>query len=62
MKHKKKSEIKLGKSDFFVENMYGREAKESKCPKCGGILVANCGFGVRIITCVDCDYNDTEYD
>ena len=33
-----------------------------KCPECGGILVTNFGAGISCTFCVDCDYNDYDYD
>ena len=56
MKHKKKSEIKLGKSEIFTEDLYSRPSA-GKCPECGGILVTNYGEGISCTFCVDCDYN-----
>lgn len=53
MKHKKKNEIKLGKSEEFTEDV---------CPECGGILVTNFGAGISCTFCVDCDYNNYDYD
>ena len=61
MKHKKKSEIKLGKSEIFTEDLYSRPSA-GKCPECGGILVTNYGDGISCTFCVDCDYNEYDYD
>lgn len=60
MEHKKKKDIKLGKSEFFLEDVYN-DPQNYKCPKCGGILVATCGLGVRITVCADCNYSATSY-
>lgn len=38
MKHKKKNEIKLGKSEEFTEDVC---PDSGPCPECGGILVTN---------------------
>ena len=59
MKHKKKYEIKLGKNEKFTEDVY---PNNGKCPECGGILVTNFGAGISCTFCVDCDYNDYDYD
>ena len=61
MKHKKKSEIKLGKSEIFTEDLYSLPSA-GKCPECGGILVTNYGDGISCTFCVDCDYNEYDYD
>lgn len=61
MKHKKKSEIKLGKSEIFTKDLYSRPSA-GKCPECGGILVTNYGEGISCTFCVDCDYNEYDYD
>lgn len=59
MKHKKKNEIKLGKNEEFTEDIY---PNNGKCPECGGILVTNFGAGISCTFCVDCNYNDYDYD
>ena len=61
MKHKKKSEIKLGKSEIFTEDLYSLPSA-GKCPECGGILVTNYGDGISCTFCVDCDYNEYDYE
>lgn len=61
MKHKKKSEIKLGKSEIFTEDLHSRPSA-GKCPECGGILVTNYGDGISCTFCVDCDYNEYDYE
>ena len=61
MKHKKKSEIKLGKSEIFTEDLYSRPSA-GKCPECGGILVTNYGDGISCTFCVDGDYNEYDYE
>lgn len=43
MKHKRKNEIKLGKTEGFTEDIY---PNNGKCPECGGILVTNFGAGI----------------
>ncbi len=57
--HKQKSEIKLGKSEVFTEEIY---PKGGRCPKCNGILVTNYGDRISCTFCVDCDYNEYDYD
>lgn len=57
--HKRKSEIKLGKSEVFTEDVY---SESGKCPKCNGILVTNYGDVISCTFCVDCDYNEYDYD
>ena len=61
MKHKKKSKIKLGKSEVFTEDLYSN-SDAGKCHECGGILVTNCGEGMSCTFCVDCDYNEYNYE
>lgn len=58
MKHKKKTDIKLGKDEVFTEDIYS----DCNCPECGGILVTNFGYGMSCTFCVDCDYTDYDYD
>lgn len=43
----------LGKSEVI---------EEKKCPECGGILVTKYGHGISCTFCVDCDYDDYNYD
>lgn len=43
----------LGKSEII---------EESRCPECSGILVTNYGPGISCTFCVECDYNDYDYD
>ena len=57
--HKQKSEIKLGKSEVFTKEIY---PKGGRCPKCNGILVTNYGDRISCTFCVDCDYNEYDYD
>ena len=54
-RHKTMQEVKkiLGKSEVI---------EEEKCPQCGGITVTNYGPGISCTFCVDCDYNDYDYD
>ncbi len=59
MKHKCKNEIKLGKDEEFVEDVYHWN---KKCPKCCGILIMKFGPGISHTYCVDCDYDDYDYD
>lgn len=61
MKHKNKSEIKLGRDESFTEDLYNN-SEAGKCPECGGILVTNYGDGISCTFCVDCDYNEYDYD
>lgn len=59
LSHKKKTEIKLGNNEKFTEDVY---PNNGKCPECGGILITNFGAGISCTFCVDCDYNDYDYD
>lgn len=43
----------LGKSEVI---------EESRCPECGGILVTNYGPRISCTFCVECDYNEYDYD
>ena len=43
----------LGKNEV-IENL--------RCPECGGILVTNCGDGISCTFCVDCGYDEYDYD
>lgn len=38
--------------------------KNTRCPKCGGILVSKFGPGITLTFCVEdnCDYEDYDYD
>lgn len=38
------------------------EILDYKCPKCKGILVINYGPGISYTRCVDCDYDEYDYD
>ena len=60
-KMKTRKDIKLGKNEEFVEDI--RE-HNNRCPKCGGILIANFGTGISVEFCAEdgCDYNDYDYD
>lgn len=40
---KARKDIKIGRSEDFVEDI--RE-NDTRCPKCGGILIANFGTGI----------------
>lgn len=42
----------LGKSEVIEKN---------RCPECGGILVTNYGTGISCTFCVECDYNEYDY-
>lgn len=59
MKHKKKNEIKLDKNEEFAEDVC---QNNGKCPKCGGILITKFRASISCTFCVDCDYNDYDYD
>lgn len=58
---KTRKDIKLGKNEEFVEDI--RECN-NRCPKCGGILIANFGAGISVEFCAEdnCDYEDYDYD
>lgn len=36
--------------------------REICCPKCGGILVTKDGPGISCTFCVECDYDEYDYD
>ena len=36
--------------------------EDTKCPECGGILITNYGPGISCTFCVDCNYNEYDYD
>lgn len=61
IKHKKKEKIKLGKDEIFTSDLYNNP-EAGICPNCGGILITNFGPGIDVEFCVDCDYNDYDYD
>ena len=54
---KTRKDIKLGKDEEFVEDI--RECN-NRCPKCGGLLIANFGAGISVEFCAEdnCDYED----
>ncbi len=54
--HKTYQEVErgLGRTEVIEENM--------RCPECGGILATNYGEGISCTFCVDCDYNEYDYD
>ena len=56
MRHQTYEEVKkdLGKNEVIEDDMH--------CPECGGILVTNCGDGISCTFCVDCDYDEYDYD
>lgn len=56
MRHQTYEEVKkdLGKNEVIEEDM--------RCPECGGILVTNCGDGISCTFCVDCGYDEYDYD
>lgn len=58
---KTRKDVKLGKNEEFVEDI--RES-HTRCPKCGGILIANFGAGIQVEFCAEssCDYEDYDYD
>lgn len=58
---KTRKDIKLGKDEEFVEDI--RECN-NRCPKCGGLLIANFGAGISVEFCAEdnCDYEDYDYD
>ena len=55
-RHKTMKEVRkvIGESEVIEE--------EERCPQCGGIMVTNYGPGISCTFCVDCDYNDYDYD
>lgn len=55
MYHKSRNDVKkqLGPDEVI---------EEEKCPKCGGILVTNFGPGISCTFCVDCLYNEYDYE
>ena len=54
-RHKTMQEVKkiLGESEVI---------EEERCSECGGIMVTNYGPGISCTFCVDCGYNDYDYD
>lgn len=58
---KTRKDIKLGRNEEFVEDI--RE-NNNRCPKCGGLLIANFGTGNSVEFCAEsnCDYEDYDYD
>lgn len=48
------SVLKNLKKDDMIE--------KRRCPECGGILVTSHGDGLGFTRCVDCLYNDFDYD
>lgn len=36
--------------------------EEEKCPVCGGILITNYGYEISCTFCVDCGYNEYDYE
>lgn len=58
---KTKKDIKLGKDEKFVEDI--RE-HNTRCPNCGGILIANLDAGILVEFCAEdnCDYETYDYD
>lgn len=57
---KTRKDIKLGKNEVFVEDIRERN---TRCPKCGGILIANFGAGISVEFCAEgCGYEDYDYD
>ena len=59
MKHKEKNEIKLGKNEKFTADV---QPGFVTCPDCGGILVTDFGASMSCTFCVDCDYEEYDYD
>lgn len=53
VKHKQKSEIKIGRGERFAEE---------KCPECGGIMINLTNAGMSVTFCIDCNYDDYDYD
>ena len=53
-KHKTLKEVKknLGDSELI---------EKTKCPKCGGILVTSYGIDISCTLCVDCTFNEYDY-
>ena len=58
---KARKDIKLGKNEVFVEDIRERN---TRCPKCGGILITNFGAGISVEFCAEegCGYEDYDYD
>lgn len=60
-KMRAKKDIKLTEDEQFVEDI--RE-NNTRCPQCGGILIAKFGPGISVEFCAeyDCDYEEYDYD
>lgn len=58
---KTKKDIHLQKDKKFVDEI---RDENTRCPKCGGILVSKFGPGITLTFCVkdNCDYEDYDYD
>ncbi len=58
---KTKKDIHLRKDEKFVDEL---RDENTRCPKCGGILVSKFGQGITLTFCVEdnCDYEDYDYD
>ena len=59
IKHKERNEIKLGKDEYFTDDV---QPGFGTCPDCGGILVTHFIGDMNCTFCVDCDYEDYDYD
>ena len=48
----------------FVEFVEDTREYNNRCPKCGGLLIANFGPGISVEFCAEdnCDYEDYDYD
>ena len=58
---KTRKDIKLGRREEFVEDL---RYYHTRCPKCGGILIANFDEGISVEFCAEdnCDYEYYDYD
>lgn len=54
----------MAKTENEVRKNLGKSevVEEKRCPNCGGILVTKFGHGISCTLCVDCDYDDYDYD
>ena len=54
----------MAKTESEVRKILGASEiiEEKRCPNCNGILVTKIGAGISCTFCVDCGYDDYDYD